>query len=89
MSEAKYFSLLIERMPDGGFIVVDGSFRREPGNYAAQLFAATTIDEALKFMRDKLSPTVGAQIGGLHTLKGDPITQEQMDAQMGYRPKLS
>jgi hypothetical protein len=80
-----YSALNIDRMPEGGFVVTDAGWRNDPSRYCPPLFACTDIGEALRFIRDKLAPAVGAQIGGLHTLKGEPITQEQMDAQMGYR----
>jgi hypothetical protein len=60
----QFFSLMIERLPDGGYVVTDGSFRRDQHVFAAQLFASSTIDEALRFIRDKLEPRTGEIKGG-------------------------
>lgn len=58
-------SLIVERMPEGGFVVVDAEFRSNPGRFSPPLFASTTINEALEYVREKLAaPATGAQIGG-------------------------
>lgn len=51
-------TLVIGKAPEGGYIVSDGfgdvGFRPPPF-----MFAATTIDETLKFVRSKFEPKVG------------------------------
>jgi hypothetical protein len=47
-------SLTLIRMPRGGFVVTDG--HNEPGYMRQDHFASTSIDEALKFMRDAILP---------------------------------
>ena len=46
--------LIIRRMPDGGFLVT-GAFNH-PGMMTPLMYASTTIDEALKYMKRKLTP---------------------------------
>lgn len=45
--------LTIQRLPQGGYVVQDGY---RPDDFTQQRFACTTIDEALKFIRDKITP---------------------------------
>lgn len=49
--QQKIFRLQIERMPDGGFVVLDG-FR--PGDYCAARFASSSIEDAMKYCKKKL-----------------------------------
>lgn len=51
MEKKNVFKLQIERMPDGGFVVLDGFVR---GDYYGPRFASTSIEEALKYCRKKL-----------------------------------
>lgn len=53
MDNGSQSELTIQRLPQGGFIVQAGY---RPGDFTQQHFACTTIDEALKFIRDKISP---------------------------------
>lgn len=53
MDNGSQFSLTLVRLPDGGYLVQD-PYRRD--NLCMQHFACSTIDEALKFMRDKIFP---------------------------------
>lgn len=49
----KLYSFAIDRLVDGGYIVSThpgGDYMRQP------LFAATTIDDALQYLRTKLEP---------------------------------
>lgn len=57
MENGSQFNLQLMRLPQGGFMVTDGSFPGEDQYRMRQFhFASTTIDEALKFMRDKMQP---------------------------------
>lgn len=56
-----HFSLIIDRMPEGGFVVTDGGYRRDPGSLSMPMFASTNIGEALAFIRDKLAPNVSLE----------------------------
>jgi hypothetical protein len=49
-------ALELQRMPDGGFLVLDGRRERDLGYYRGPCFASTSIDEALGYMRDKIKP---------------------------------
>ncbi len=53
--------MTLERMTLGGFVVQADSV--VPGTYNAPIFASTTIDEALKFIRAAMNP-IGPQEGG-------------------------
>jgi hypothetical protein len=46
--------LNIQRLPEGGFLVTG---RHYQGMVTPFLFASTTIDEALKYIKRKLTPT--------------------------------
>ena len=46
--------LEIHKMPDGGYLVGDGY--RMSGEYRTMLFASSSIDEALKYIKSKLEP---------------------------------
>lgn len=46
-------SLTLRRLPEGGFVVCD---EYRPHEFTVEHFASTSIDEALKFMRDKINP---------------------------------
>lgn len=70
-------SFIIEKMPEGGFVVTDAGYRADPARYCPPLYSSTTIDEALRFIRNKLEPHKGP-----HDIRGNPITMEQMDAGM-------
>jgi phosphoribosylamine-glycine ligase len=55
MTETKeHIPLLVERMPDGGFLVGEARFSGEL--YNGPLFAATSIGEALEFIARRLDP---------------------------------
>lgn len=45
--------LVIHKMPDGGFVIFTQS--EISGAYNPPLFACTTIDEALKYIKKKLT----------------------------------
>lgn len=49
------YSLTIERMLHGGYLVTD-AYRGDIGNLRALRFASTTVDEALGYIRDKIKP---------------------------------
>ena len=49
------YQLQIEKLPDGGYVVVDG-YRRDSGDYRGPRFASTSIDDALKYIKEKLQP---------------------------------
>jgi hypothetical protein len=53
---SQYTTLIVERMPEGGFVVTEGGFLRDPSRYSPPLFAATTICDALAFVQAKLAP---------------------------------
>lgn len=48
-------ALVIARQPEGGYLVTDASWLREPSRYCPDMFACTTIGEALAFVERKLS----------------------------------
>lgn len=54
MTDTKHIPLEIEPV-NPGFIVREGA-GFNPGGYRPALFACTTIDEALGFIRDRLAP---------------------------------
>lgn len=58
-------SLQLQRMPHGGFVVSDGRLAGSDGYLTQHHFASTSIDEALKFMRDAINP-VSATVGIIH-----------------------
>ena len=51
MADDSQWQLVLQRLPEGGFVVTDGY---APGMLTRPLFASTTIYEALSFMRSKL-----------------------------------
>jgi hypothetical protein len=53
-SSRQHFALVIASLPNGGYVVSD---LQQPGGgfVSTFLFSSTTIDEALKFIRDNLS----------------------------------
>jgi len=53
MDKGSYASLTLVRLPSGGFVVQDAY---QPDRFNSQYFPCTTIDEALKFMRDAILP---------------------------------
>lgn len=53
MDKGTQNALTLVRLPSGGY-VVQGAF--QPDRFNSQHFACTTIDEALKFMRDAIFP---------------------------------
>jgi hypothetical protein len=57
MDNGTQYSLTLVRLPQGGYLVQD-PYRRD--EFCQQHLACTTIDEALKFMRDKILP-IGPQ----------------------------
>ncbi len=62
MDNGSQFSMTLERMPQGGYVVLDGrSDRDSMGGFRGPQFASTSIDDALKFMRDKIKPTEPAE----------------------------
>ena len=50
----QHFSLVIASLPNGGYVVSDWS-QPNSGFVTTFLFSSTTIDEALKFIRENLS----------------------------------
>ncbi len=61
MDNGSKSELAIHRMPQGGFVVVDAhplfySDEFSRGRMTEYHFASTSIDEALKFIRDKIKP---------------------------------
>ena len=58
MDKGSQPTMFIARMSEGGFTV------SAPGH--GTVFAATTIDEALRFIRDKVSPVVTDQAPARH-----------------------
>lgn len=65
MDNGSQHSLTLVRLPQGGYLVQDAY---QPDRFNGHHFACTTIDEALKFMRDKVSP-IPAQAGSVTDLK--------------------
>ena len=47
---------VVEKLPEGGFVVLDASFLRAPNIQASALFASASIGDALGFVRHKLEP---------------------------------
>ncbi len=58
--------LALVRLPQGGYVVQDAY---QPDRFNSQHFASTSIDEALKFMRDKILP-IGPQPGPVSNGEG-------------------
>lgn len=58
--------LKLVRLEEGGFMVMNGE--RE---YATAIYGATTIDEALAFMKSKLNPDEGGSCSRCHGKKID------------------
>jgi hypothetical protein len=57
MDNGSQDAMTLMRMPSGGFLVMQGRGGRDDyGSYSGPVFASTTIDESLKFMRDKVKP---------------------------------
>ncbi len=58
MDKGTQTELMLRRLPDGGYLVakIGGQF-----DVTLYLYAATTIDEALKYMRDLIEPVGGAE----------------------------
>lgn len=54
--DAQKNSLTVTRLQHGGYVVTDGI--REPGDFRSWLFAATTIDEALAWMKARMTTSV-------------------------------
>jgi hypothetical protein len=55
MDNGSQVGMTLRRMPQGGFLVI-GEGDEYRGMMREFHFASTTIDEALRFMRDKLNP---------------------------------
>lgn len=57
MDNGSQLSMTLMRMPEGGYLVTD-AYRLDDdrGRFHSFHFASTTIDEALKFMCDKIKP---------------------------------
>jgi hypothetical protein len=53
MDNGSQSALTLVRLPQGGFVVQDAY---QPDRFNSQHFCCTTIDEALKFLRDKMTP---------------------------------
>lgn len=49
--DKKVFGLQIQRISDGGFLVLDGY---RPDTFTGPRFASTSIEEALKYCKKKL-----------------------------------
>ncbi|EKS37772.1 hypothetical protein [Afipia clevelandensis] len=58
LDEAKLTELEIKKMPEGGYLVLDPIGRDRDGfNYRPPFrFAATSVDEALKYIKGRLEP---------------------------------
>lgn len=54
MDKGSQTELTLKRLPSGGYVVRDAYGR--DGAFSEERFACTTIDEALKFMRDAINP---------------------------------
>lgn len=54
MDNGSQFALTLMRLSSGGYVVQDIYYG--DGRMTGQHFACTTIDEALKFMRDAIYP---------------------------------
>lgn len=67
MDNGSQDAMTLMRMPSGGFLVIQGRPRDGFDSYAGPVFASTTIDESLKFIRDKVKPIEPEQrpAGGL------------------------
>lgn len=70
MEKGPYFALAIQRMPEGGYLVVDDPLYGS-GDIRRFYYAATTIDEALRFIRNKLAP--GPTLGEVLAAGGPTI----------------
>ncbi len=49
----------IQKMNDGGYLVMDSKEYDGGARHFPFLFASTTIDEALKYIKSKLEPKAG------------------------------
>jgi hypothetical protein len=56
MDKGSKVALTLERMVDGGFLITDGWRSNTLGMSMQLFFACTTIDEALAYMRDAMTP---------------------------------
>ena len=57
MDNGSQWALTLTRLPHGGYVVEDGyGYGRETGRMHVRHFASASIDDALKFMRDKITP---------------------------------
>lgn len=54
MDKGTQNELHIRRLPNGGYVVRDGHF--EQGRYSPDLFASDSIESALAFIRDMITP---------------------------------
>ena len=59
MDKGSQTDLQIRRLPEGGYVVMDG-WTSDPGRFRDLLFAASDIDVVLKFIRDMIVP-IGPQ----------------------------
>lgn len=60
MDNGSQYSMTLQRMEFGGFVVLTGRGREDYGTAAGPVYAATSIDDALKFMRAAVNPVGGA-----------------------------
>ena len=54
MDNGTRLTLSLMRLPEGGYVVQDTWYGLDHGRTIVQHFASTSIDDALKFMRDKI-----------------------------------
>lgn len=59
MDKGSQHSLMLTRLQHGGYVVKNGEI--EPGMYRSEVFASSSIDEALQFMRDAILPVGGPE----------------------------
>ncbi len=64
MDNGSQDGLTLRRMPQGGFLVSDDPQIGSRGMTTQFHFASTSIDDALKFMRDKINPITPEQEPG-------------------------
>lgn len=82
MIGTEYHCLTIEKMPEGGFVVIEGMSEVNRHNFRAPLFACSAIGDALDFMRGKLAPEAREPL----TADGKSTTIAAMDEAMRYSP---
>lgn len=64
MDNGSQTTMTIDRMPEGGYLVVSGYGRDDFAGPRRPVFACTDIDAALAFIRDKVKPIPATQEAG-------------------------